>query len=75
MDAFNLLFKAYLLKELGSDFEACQKASGSRARLEKDGERFLRAICKLVHKGHGEYAKGDGQEFFDWLEEFHQGLN
>ncbi len=65
VNALNRLFKAYLLKELGSDFESCQKASGSRARLEKDGEQFLRAICKLVHKGHGEYAKGDGQEIFD----------
>jgi hypothetical protein len=59
-DAFNRLFKAYLLKELGSDFEACQKASGSRARFvnwytrvmgsmrKEMGRRFLTGLRNFI---------------------------
>ncbi len=29
---------------------------------------FLRSICRLTHRGHAQYVKGDGDVFADFLE-------
>ena len=28
---------------------------------------LLRSLCKLTHKGHKQYAKGDGHQFCDFM--------
>jgi hypothetical protein len=66
--AFNRLFDDHLTSNHREDFEACMKAGGGRARLERDGEQFLRSICKLACQGRGCYAKGDGVQIADWLD-------
>ncbi len=40
-----------------------------RTRVEASGVLLLRAtsMCKLTHKGHQQYAKGDGHAFEDYL--------
>jgi hypothetical protein len=43
-------------------------ASGGRVRLECSGVCFLRSICRLTHRGHAQYVKGDGDAFGDFLE-------
>jgi hypothetical protein len=53
---------------MGGCFEAAVAATGFGARLEKNGTLLLRSICKLVHMGHGEYAKGDGLQFKIWMD-------
>ena len=44
-------------------------------RLECSGVCFLRSICRLTHRGHAQYVKGDGDAFGDFLEENYPGLN
>ena len=34
----------------------------------------MRSLCKLTHVGHGQYYKGDGHSFKDFLEEHYQGI-
>jgi hypothetical protein len=57
----------YLEAELGEALRAAKIASGGRARLECSGTHFLRSLCKLTHKGFGQYVKGDGDAFSDFL--------
>jgi hypothetical protein len=57
----------YLEAELGEALRAAKTASGGRARLECSGTNFLRSLCKLTHKGYGQYVKGDGDAFSDFL--------
>ena len=57
----------YLEAELGEALRAAKIASGGRARLECTGTHFLRSLCKLTHKGFGQYVKGDGDAFSDFL--------
>lgn len=59
---------AFLQAELGEALQAARTASGGRARLECSGTHFLRSLCKLTHKGYGQYVKGDGDAFSDYLE-------
>ena len=40
---------------------------GDRTRVEASGVLLLRSMCKLTHKGHLQYAKGDGHAFEDFL--------
>ncbi len=57
----------YLEAEPGEALRAAKTASGGRARLECSGTNFLRSLCKLTHKGYGQYVKGDGDAFSDFL--------
>ena len=57
----------YLEAELGEALRAAKTASGGRARLECSGTSYLRSLCKLTHKGYGQYVKGDGDAFSDFL--------
>jgi hypothetical protein len=59
---------AFLEAELGEALRPAKLASGGRARLECSGTNFLRSLCKLTHKGYGQYVKGDGDAFSDFLE-------
>ncbi len=47
---------------------AAKTAGGGRVRLECSGAHFLRSLCKLTHKGYGQYVKGDGDAFSDFLQ-------
>ena len=58
---------AFLEEELGEALRAARTASGGRARLECSGTHFLRSLCKLTHKGYGQYVKGDGDAFSYYL--------
>jgi hypothetical protein len=58
---------AYLEEELGEALRAARTASGGRVRFECSGTHFLRSLCKLTHKGYGQYVKGDGDAFSDFL--------
>ena len=69
MDAFNREFEAYLKRVLGDDFAALAAESGTQARVEASGVLLLRSLCKLTHKGHKQYAKGDGHQFHDYMEQ------
>ena len=40
---------------------------GERTRVEASGVLLLRSMCRLTHKGHQQYAKGDGHAFQDYL--------
>ena len=46
-----------------------QRTSGTRARLEKNGEALLRSVCKLAHDGHLCYEKGESAEIRQWMAE------
>jgi hypothetical protein len=59
VDAFNRLFTACITEELGDDIKKCAEATGGQARLEKDGEALIRAMCKLACSGHGQCVKGE----------------
>ena len=55
--------KGYIKDELGDAILEVQKAGGGRTRVEGSGILLLRAMCRLTHMGHKEYAKGDGRRF------------
>ena len=40
---------------------------GSNTRVDASGVLLLRSLCKLTHKGHMQYPKGDGHAFHDYL--------
>jgi hypothetical protein len=69
MDAFNREFEAYLKRVLGDDFAALAAECGTQARVEASGVLLLRSLYKLTHKGHKQYAKGDGHQFHDYMEQ------
>lgn len=68
VDRANGFYDAYLVQELGEAMRAACVASGGRVRLECSGVCFLRSICRLTHRGHAQYVKGDGDAFGDFLE-------
>ena len=68
VDRANACYDAYLEKELGEAMRAACVATGGRVRLDCSGVSFLRSICRLTHRGHAQYVKGDGDAFGDFLE-------
>jgi hypothetical protein len=75
VDRANKLYDVFLEQELGVAMRAACVATGGRVRLECSGVCFLRAICRLTHRGHAQYVKGDGDAFGDFLEEHYPGLH
>ena len=67
IDEFNRLFEAYIKKHLGPDLVQISRDGNGRTRVEASGLLLLRSLCRLTHKGHHQYAKGDGHRFDDWL--------
>ena len=67
MDAFNREFEAYLRRTVGEDIAAMTAEFGHQTRVEASGVLLLRSLCKLTHRGHHQYAKGDGHQFHDFL--------
>ena len=67
LDAWNREYEAYIKDELGDAIVEVQKSGGGRTRVEGSGILLLRAMCRLTHMGHKEYAKGDGRRFHDYL--------
>ena len=43
--------------------------------LVNGGVCFLRSICKLTHRGHAQYVKGDGDAFADFLAKNYPGYS
>ena len=74
IDAANRLFEKWLSQDLGNDFLKAASNVGGRNRLEKSGPALLRSIAKLVHRGFGAYAKGDGKQMGVWLAKEHPHL-
>ena len=68
MDAFNKEYEAYLRRKLGDDLAALTQVHGSHTRVEASGVLLLRSLCKLTHKGHKQYPKGDGHAFADFMQ-------
>ena len=60
-------FEAYIKRKLGEDLAAVMAECGDQTRVEASGVLLLRSMCKLTHKGHLQYAKGDGFAFADYL--------
>ena len=75
IDRANGFYDAFLEKELGEAMRAARAAAGGRVRLECSGVCFLRSLCRLTHRGHAQYVKGDGDAFADFLEAHYPGLN
>jgi hypothetical protein len=67
LDTWNREYEAYIKDELGDAIVEVQKSGGGRTRVEGTGILLLRAMCRLTHMGHKEYAKGDGRRFHDYL--------
>jgi hypothetical protein len=67
MDAFNREFESYLRRKLGDDIAAMAAEYGTQTRVEASGVLLLRSLCKLTHRGHLQYAKGDGHQFHDFM--------
>jgi hypothetical protein len=74
VDRFNSLHDEYLDQELGEAIRAVRAATGGHVRLECSGVCFLRSICRLTHRGHAQYVKGDGDAFADFLESKYPGM-
>ena len=75
VDRFNSLQDEYLERELGEAMRAARASTGGRVRLECSGVSFLRSLCRLTHRGHAQYVKGDGDAFCDFLEMNYPGLS
>jgi hypothetical protein len=75
VDRFNELYDVFLERELGEAIRDARQASGGRVRLECSGVCFLRSICKLTHRGHAQYVKGDGDAFADFLAKNYPGYS
>jgi hypothetical protein len=73
IDEFNRLFEQYIKTYLGADLEQISRDGNGRTRVEASGLLLLRSMCRLTHKGHQQYAKGDGHRFEDWLQEKYNG--
>jgi hypothetical protein len=74
IDEFNRLFEAYIKRTLGGELQQISRDGNGRTRVEASGLLLLRSLCRLTHKGHKQYAKGDGHRFADWLKEKYQGV-
>ena len=75
IDWFNRLYNKWLQSEIGEDMKTAKSASGGQVRLECNGEAFLRSLCRLTHRGHGQYVKGDGDAFSDFLADKYPGVS
>ena len=73
IDEFNRLYEAYIKTHLGADLAQISHDGNGRTRVEASGLLLLRSLCRLTHKGHHQYAKGDGHRFADWLEAKYNG--
>jgi hypothetical protein len=69
IDWFNRLYNKWLQVEIEEDMKQAKSASGGQVRLEYNGEAFLRSLCNLTHRGHGQYVKGDEDAFADLSED------
>ncbi len=65
IDQFNREFEDYIKIHLGDDLAIIVRDGNGRARVEASGPILLRSLCRLTHKGHLQYAKGDGHRFED----------
>ncbi len=74
VDRFNSFHDEYLEQELGEAAREARAATGGRVRLECSGVCFLRSICRLTHRGHAQYVKGDGDAFADFLDSKYPGM-
>ena len=74
IDWFNRLYQKWIQTKIGDELKTAKSAAGGAVRLEGSGEAFLRSICKLTHRGHAQYDKGDGDAFADYLAERYPGL-
>ena len=54
-------------RKLGDEIAGVVAEFGDRTRVEVSGVLLLRSMCRLTHKGHQQYAKGDGHAFHDYL--------
>jgi hypothetical protein len=68
IDQFNREVEEYLKTDLGEDLASISRNGNGRTRVEASGPLLLRSLCRLTHKGHRQYAKGDGHRFEDWLQ-------
>jgi hypothetical protein len=75
IDRFNNLRDAYLERELGEAMRQARASTRGRVQLECSGVCFLRSICRLTHRGHAQYVKGDGDAFADFLESHYPGMS
>lgn len=48
--------------------KALEGVLGNKCRLELKGQSLVRSVAKLVHRGFGCYAKGDGQRFLMFVQ-------
>jgi hypothetical protein len=74
IDEFNRLFEDYIKRTLGEELQQISRDGNGRTRVEASGLLLLRSLCRLTHKGHKQYAKGDGHRFADWLKEKYLGV-
>jgi hypothetical protein len=74
IDWFNKVYNKWLQGEIDESMKLAKTAAGGMVRLECSGEAFLRSLCKLTHRGHGQYDKGDGDAFSDFLHEKYPGV-
>ena len=73
IDEFNRLFEVYIKTHLGHELSQITRDGNGRARVEASGLLLLKSLCRLTHKGHHQYAKGDGHRFDDWLKAKYEG--
>ena len=73
IDEFNRLFEEYIKTHLGVELAQISRDGNGRTRVEASGLLLLRSLCRLIHKGHHQYAKGDGHRFEDWLQAKYNG--
>jgi hypothetical protein len=73
IDQFNREFEDYIKDHLGDVLAAIARDGNGRTRVEASGPLLLRSLCRHTHKGHLQYAKGDGHRFEDWLSAKHNG--
>jgi hypothetical protein len=60
IDEFNRLFEKYLRVDLGAEMETIRREGNGGTRVEASGVLLLRSLCRLIHSGSKEYAKGHG---------------
>ena len=73
IDEFNRLFEGYIKTYLGDELAQITRDGNGRTRVESSGLLLVRSLCRLTHKGHLQYAKGDGHRFEDWLHSRYNG--
>ncbi len=73
IDEFNRLYEQYIKTNIGEELANITRDGNGRTRVEASGILLLRSMCRLTHKGHLQYTKGDGHRFEDWLHEKYEG--